>query len=139
MSKIAMSVGLSLLAGLWERFAQWMKRDGKDAMYRRFFELSNEGCVIVNMEGEFLAVNEAFADILGYSVEELIGQKFMHYVNAKWKHQTIEAMTELREGYTVEAFRNEYNCAGGTVKMLEWMATRGKEEIYATAREVEKE
>lgn len=133
--KMLATVSLSLLSGLWDRLADWLKSRHGNAVYRRFFEQSNAMLCIATAEGEFVRVNRAFAAMLGYRPEDLDGQKFLHFVHPDDVQPTINAINALRNGAPVFAFRNRYVCGNGEYKNLEWLAI-GDKEIFAVARVV---
>lgn len=49
------------------------KLQRSEAEFRAIFEISNAGLVEANVQGQFIRANRAFAQFLGYSLEELLG------------------------------------------------------------------
>ncbi|MBK8421481.1 PAS domain S-box protein [Candidatus Villigracilis saccharophilus] len=47
-----------------------------EAKYRRMVETANEGVMVLDRDSRMTGVNKQAASMLGYSIEELIGQKF---------------------------------------------------------------
>ncbi len=69
-----------------------------EAKYRAMVENSTEGIVIGAPEGAFQFANQRMADMLGYSVEELLGMSGSDLVFEGWKPETDDARAELHEG-----------------------------------------
>lgn len=117
-------------------FFQWLKSAGGGGVYKRFFDGANVGFCVVNIDGEFLKVNEYFCDMLGFDKEHLIGAKFMKFVVLEDRQKTMQAMSELREGAEVRGFRNRYERHDGKTVELEWWSIVIGKEIFAVAMEV---
>ncbi len=72
----------------------------------RIFENALEGIAEINKAGQYISVNKAYAEMVGYRVEELIGQQWISLLPAlEWDHaadlqkqlmQTGKAETEIR-------------------------------------------
>ncbi len=45
-----------------------------EAMFRQTFEAIGNGMAVLSVEGEYMRVNQALADMLGYTKEELVGK-----------------------------------------------------------------
>lgn len=54
----------------------------KDISYRKLFDFSPSGILLINTDGIILDVNEAFAKLSGYSISELIGMNVRSLVPA---------------------------------------------------------
>lgn len=70
--EMAMDMGYAL-----NRFDLETKRSAAEEQLRLFaqvFKQSHEGIVITDAQGDFLAVNQAFTNITGYSEEEVLGR-----------------------------------------------------------------
>jgi diguanylate cyclase (GGDEF)-like protein/PAS domain S-box-containing protein len=74
--------------------------------FRRAFEDIRVGMAIVSIDGIFLQVNRALADITGYPEEELIGRSFIEITHPDDLEADLEALREIvegeRYGYTAE-------------------------------------
>lgn len=115
------------------------KRQGELAMRERnqFFELSLEMFCIINLCGELVQVNPAFAGTLLYREEELIGQPYMPLVHAADLPLISEAVEQLQSGHlirelTIRAIDREQG--------LHWLqlsaALSEGQVIYCSARDI---
>lgn len=48
--------------------------------FRNIFETANEGICLTNKSGEIILVNKKFADLVGYSINEVIGKSFTIFI-----------------------------------------------------------
>jgi len=134
--KMLTPANVSAVSSIFVKIFDWLKNRQANSVYRRFFEKSTVLFCVSNREGEFVKINPAFAQLLGYQPEQLSGTKFMFFVHPDDQMHTIEAMERLREGAEVNGFRNRYRCLNGVYKTLEWNAI-GNGEIHAVARIIE--
>lgn len=104
----------------------------------RFFELALDLLCIAGMDGYFKRVNPAFARILGYSGDELLGQPFVDFIHPDDRTETLREVSKLTEGSPTLAFENRYRCKDGTYKNLYWTSSPepGTGLLYAIARDV---
>jgi diguanylate cyclase (GGDEF)-like protein/PAS domain S-box-containing protein len=66
--------------------------------YRALFERTNDTVLIISLDMTILAVNQQAADMLGYSVEELIGMPLIEIVAPEEWDDTLAKETKLRLG-----------------------------------------
>ena len=103
----------------------------------RFFTLSLDLLCIADMEGHFRRLNSAWEETLGYSLDELIGNRFLEFVHPDDLQQTLEAMATLDRDHPVLNFINRYRCKDGSYRWIEWRAHPYQESlIYAAARDI---
>lgn len=103
----------------------------------RFFNLTVDFLCIADTSGFFRMVNNEFAAMLGFKVEELKGKRLFDFIHPDDVEETLESIKELAEGSQVLNFINRYRCKDGTYRWLEWRATPfEKILIYAAARDV---
>ena len=106
---------------------------------RRWFDQSADLNCVADMEGNFLRVNAAFGELLGYSPAELLGTPFISYVHPDDVEATIALTSELANERTgVGGFENRYRAADGSYRWVRWTSTTDDERslIYASARDV---
>lgn len=67
----------------------------KDASYRKLFDFSPSGILLLNTEGVILDANETFAKLLQYSVNEMIGMNVRKLVPADVKNEVDDNIAKL--------------------------------------------
>lgn len=127
---------LTAVSSIFVKFFDWLKSRQANSVYRRFFERSTLLFCVTNRDGEFIKINPAFAEVLGYKAESLKGIKFMFFVHPDDQHKALDMIETLREGAIVSGFRTRYRCLNGVYKTLEWESI-GNGEIHAVARIIE--
>ena len=74
----------------------------KEALYRTLFDLSPDGILLEDMEGQILDANQALCQTFGYSHEELLGKNVRCFVPPD-AHAQVEAhLAALQAGQTLE-------------------------------------
>lgn len=73
-----------------EKGEQVYTLQGADQSYRQLVESINEGTVTISMDGTILFSNKQFADMLGYSLEEIVGSSFLNFISQEDRHR-VEA------------------------------------------------
>ena len=104
----------------------------------RFFTLSLDLLCIAGFDGYFKRLNPAWERTLGYSVNELLAEPYMHFIHPDDRDVTgAEAQKNASGGQTF-AFENRYRCKDGSYRWLLWsaMPLREQQLIYATARDI---
>ncbi|NHI93438.1 MAG: PAS domain-containing sensor histidine kinase [Candidatus Lokiarchaeota archaeon] len=66
--------------------------------YRLLVENSMEGIWALDQEGNTSFVNNAMADMFGYSKNEMIGKHLFYFMNEEWKQVAIEKLNGRKEG-----------------------------------------
>jgi diguanylate cyclase (GGDEF)-like protein/PAS domain S-box-containing protein len=108
----------------------------RSAELERFFSVNLDLLCIADLEGRFLKLNTAWSDILGYSVADLEGRRFMDFVHPDDIPATIEAMARLSRSEQVVNFVNRYRHRDGSFRHIEWRSHPYGRLIYAAARDV---
>lgn len=103
-----------------------------------FFEISPSLFCITTKEGDFLKLNPAWQDVLGYPVEELLHMNFTALVHPDDLNDSVEAHEEEKAGVPVIEFENRYRCKDGSYKWLSWHGRLLEEQqlIFAVARDI---
>ncbi len=101
-----------------------------------FFYISLDLLCIADLEGNFIKVNKAWEDILGYPVTELERRKFLEFVHPEDMQATLEAIARLGEGKRVLNFTNRYRHKDGSYRFIEWRSNPHGKLIYAAARDI---
>jgi PAS domain S-box-containing protein len=88
----------------------------------RFFNLSIDLLAIGSFEGNFVRINPAFEQILGFTNAELMAQPFSHFLHPDDLEQTLAGAQGLADGKSVVSFENRYLCKDGTYRWVSWNA-----------------
>jgi len=114
------------------------RRARADERARRFFELSRDMLCTANMDGYFLELNDAWAQQLGYSAEELRSVPFVERVHPEDRESTEAEAGALFEGGETLSFENRYLAKDGSWHWLRWSSQLSPDEslIYARATDV---
>ncbi|OKH19380.1 ATP-binding protein [[Limnothrix rosea] IAM M-220] len=108
----------------------------------RFFSLSPNLFCVMNFDGDFIRVNPAWYDILGYVQDELINSNFWSFIHPDDEAITEAALSTLRKNNNHGSFNLEhrFRCSDGTYKYLAWSGTgvTSEKRIYGIARNVTK-
>ncbi len=102
----------------------------------RFFSVNLDLLCIADNEGNFIKVNKAWTDILGYSVQELESRKFLDFVHPDDIKPTLDAMSRLSDQEKVLNFINRYRHSNGSYRYVEWRSYPYGRLIYAAARDI---
>ncbi len=85
--------------------------------YRELFEKANEGLIILSMEGKIVNANQAFADMHGFTLNEIKNMN-IHELNVL-KEKTFKTHSDIRErihrGETVRFEVEHYHKDGHTI------------------------
>lgn len=103
---------------------------------QRFFDLALDLLCIADLDGNFIRVNRAWEDILGYSVEELEEKKFLDFIHPDDLQPTLDAMSMLEQQEQILSFTNRYRCRDGSYRYIEWRSHPYGKYIYAAARDI---
>lgn len=106
--------------------------------FEQLFELSIDMLSIVDYNGVFLRVNEAWANTLGYAVDEIIGQHYERFVYSGDLEFTQHIAEEFATSKQQIQFENRYVNKDGGVRWLSWTAIRNDElqRIFCVTRDV---
>jgi PAS domain S-box-containing protein len=83
--------------------------------YRTLFESSRDGIATANMKGYITECNQAYADMLGYSREELKKIRYQDITPCKWHAFNEKTFQEVMEHGYSNVFEKEYIKKDGTL------------------------
>lgn len=92
----------------------------------------------VNDEGEFVKINKAAEQILGYSANELIGKRYIEFVHPDDLKATLNCADELFAGTPTTGFVNRYKRKEGDYIYISWKSTLSEDgkSCFSIARDV---
>ncbi len=73
--------------------------------YRMMVETAGEGITFMHRDGTYFFVNQRMADMLGYSVEEIVGKSASDFTFDDWKPVTLDVLARLPSGQVSGEFR----------------------------------
>ncbi len=101
-----------------------------------FFNVNLDLLCIADMEGNFLRVNKAWEDILGYPISELERRKFLEFIHPDDMPSTLAAIAKLDQNERILNFTNRYLHKNGSYRFIEWRSHPHGKLIYAAARDI---
>ena len=112
------------------------KRIQASKMASNYFDLSLAPNCIVDANGVFLKVNDAFCDMLGLSRHRIEGRPYSDFVREDDHGASAEELDKLNMGGDTAGFRNKYKIASGETRVIEWQARQFDSLIFASARDI---
>lgn len=108
--------------GEWQVVESSKQRRAEDRIkesekkYRELYEGSHDGFVIVDMEGHIKEFNRTYAEMLGYSEDELMRLTYIDLTPKKWHPMEAKIVEEqiLQRGYS-NLYEKEYIKKDGTI------------------------
>lgn len=110
--------------------------DRRGESFTQFLDRANTLLCIANLDGYFVALSQAWTDLLGSSYEELTSAPFVSFVHPDDVASTIEATSKLGLGEAVVDFTNRYRCSDGSYVYLHWRSSVVDGYIFASAVDV---
>jgi diguanylate cyclase (GGDEF)-like protein/PAS domain S-box-containing protein len=103
----------------------------------RLFEMTSDLLAAISLDGRFTLLNPAWADALGWSIEELVAQPMQARVHPDDLEQTL-ALTLAGRNRSAQLvnFTNRYRHKDGSWRWLLWSARCDGKVWYAAARDV---
>ncbi|MHC1743632.1 MAG: transporter substrate-binding domain-containing protein [Syntrophobacteraceae bacterium] len=129
-------VMLSLIFDFTERKRAEDALRAKTEEVDRFFSLTLDLLCIADIEGHFRRLNPQWEAVLGYSIEELEGRRFLDLVHPEDLDATRAAMGHLAAQESVLDFTNRYRCRDGSYRWIEWRSIPAGNLVYAAARDI---
>jgi two-component system sensor histidine kinase UhpB len=130
------------LSDVTERMRMRLDMERSEKKYRALYESSRDGFVMMDLQNRILECNQAFADMLGYTQNELRDRVARDITPEKWQ-AVIEKSTEqlFTRGYT-PLYEKEYRRKDGSVfpvelrKHLERDENGEPESMWAFVRDI---
>jgi PAS domain S-box-containing protein len=116
-----------------------VQRRAEQAMRERnqFFSLSLEMFCMVSLQGHFIQVNPAFASILNYRAEELVGLPYIELIDTADRDRVQQAIEQLQDGELIRDLTIRVWDGLGRPHWLQFSAALGEDRvIYCAARDI---
>ncbi|MBI2421267.1 MAG: response regulator [Candidatus Hydrogenedentes bacterium] len=101
-----------------------------------FFNVALDLLCIADVKGNFVKVNRAWEQILGYPRSSLEGQSFLSFVHPDDMSATLEVLSRLGQGDPVMNFINRYRSYDGSYRDVEWRSYPAGNLVYTAARDI---
>jgi len=101
--------------------------------FLKFFEISSDVMLILNLSGNLKKANPATELLLGYDVDSIILQPSLSFIHPDDKQTTQDNFFRQKETGQTANFENRCICKDGTVK---WLFNETDNVIYATGRDI---
>lgn len=108
----------------------------KNEELEQFFSINLDLLCIGDMDGNFIRLNKAWEDTLGYSNVYLANKKIFDFIHPDDIELTIQAISKLRNNETLHTFVNRYRDINGKYHFIEWRSKPYNEYIYSAARDI---
>ena len=105
----------------------------------RIWRLSTDLMLIAEFNGEIVAVNPAWTQVLGWSQSELKGKSFLDFLHPDDDQITSAATQDLAQGVSFPNFENRYLHKDGSYRWLSWTAVPDQSYIHAVGRDIQVE
>jgi PAS domain S-box-containing protein len=102
----------------------------------KFFTSNLDLLCIANTDGYFVRLNPEWEKVLGHSLNELEGKRFLDLVHPDDLTSTLNTIKDLENNKEIINFVNRYKCKDGLYKWIEWRSTPVGKMIYASARDI---
>lgn len=119
----------------WKRTIEDLARQKTEEL-DNFFSLTLDMLSITDNNGVFTRLNPEWERVLGYSLEEMLGCKFIDFVHPDDVFSTSAEHKKLLEGEFVVSFINRYRCKNGSYKYIEWRSAPFGDSFFGAARDV---
>ena len=102
----------------------------------RFFRIAPDPMCVIDFEGRFRQLNEAWFAVLGFAPEALVERSVEHLIHPEDWAAFSQAEEAARRGGAPFQCEARFRCQDGSYRRLSWHAVADPEDgcIYATAR-----
>lgn len=136
--------GLGLLGGAgWQIQRRRRERVQAEAALRekseeldRYFTVGLDLFCIADLDGHFRRLNPQWEKVLGYSLADLEGRRFLELVHPDDQATTVATLRRLADQKSVLNHVNRYRCKDGSYRWIEWRSQPAGSLVYAAARDI---
>ncbi len=109
--------------------------DERTADRNRLWNLSTDIMLVAGFDGVIQAINPAWTDTLGWSLNDLVGKSLFDLLHPEDLARTIKGAAALAKGQSLRRFENRYRHADGSYRWISWAAGSGDALIVAVGRD----
>jgi PAS domain S-box-containing protein len=105
------------------------------------FDLSMDMLGSTDFEGRLMKCNPAWERVLGYSLDELIGQPYLNFVHPEDVERTRQEAQGAHSVPTTKNFENRYLCKDGSSRWISWNYSSypATQRLYFVGRDITQE
>jgi PAS domain S-box-containing protein len=85
-----LKAGLAMVTDITEKRAAEAALRKSEDRYRQIVETTDEGVWLINRHGVTTFVNQRMADMLGYTVDEMLGKQVFRFTDREWRDWALE-------------------------------------------------
>lgn len=101
-----------------------------------FLKVNIDLLSVMDTDGYYIRVNQAYERILGYKAEEIEGKSFKLFVHEEDIPKTNHIIEQLKDQKVISSFVNRILHKDGTYRYLEWRSQMNGKYIYSSARDI---
>jgi len=105
--------------------------------FNNYFNNTFDLLFIIDFDGNFLSLNNAWYNVLGFEIDDLKEKNYLHFVHPDDKKETEEKLLSLSSKLST-SFINRYFSKSQSFFYLEWKLFVYDELIYGSARDITK-
>jgi diguanylate cyclase (GGDEF)-like protein/PAS domain S-box-containing protein len=108
----------------------------KNINLENYIEILPDPFCILDTDGSFNKINQAFTNLLGWNQHEIKQTHFVDYVHPKSIEETQREITKLSQDFAAVSFENQYRCKDSTYRILRWSFSRQNGVIFCSGLDI---
>ncbi|WP_010218071.1 PAS domain-containing protein [Sphingomonas sp. PAMC 26621] len=101
----------------------------------RTWQNSHDMFSILSKDGTLLSVNPAWATVLGWSADEIVGRNHLAFAHPDDVERNAAAREQALQG-NLRQYENRYRHKDGSYRWIAWVATLEGDRLYASGRHI---
>ena len=102
----------------------------------QIWNVSQDLLLITDLDGRYLDINPAWAAILGWSEEDLLGKSYQWLLHPDDCERTRAELGRIADGQKILRFENRMRAKDGTYHWISWNAAPDRGLIYSMGRDI---
>ncbi len=108
----------------------------KSKELENFFSITPDLLCIADSKGNFIRVNKAWEDILGYSASDLEHKCFLDFIHADDIQTSLNLLRTLNNRQSIHNLTTRYKTKDGSYRFIEWDIVKDGNLFYSAARDI---